>query len=167
MKKMMIALATSLVFFACENAKPKETATTATPETTKPVESVVPLIIKADIICFVQKFKKDISEIQLVITGNDVAGDYHWHPYQKDGGHGTLKGIKKDSIITADWSYTIEGSNQIEEVVFKMEGDKLLKAEGALEDKSGRLVIKDKSKMKFSEVFNKANCSTIKLDKEK
>jgi hypothetical protein len=166
MKKMMIALASSLVFFACENAKPKEPATTATPETTKPAEPVAAPTVKADTICFMQKLKKDISEIQLIIVGNDVTGEYHWHPYQKDGGHGTLKGIKKDSVITADWSYTIEGANQIEEVVFKMEGEKLMKAEGALDDKSGRLVIKDKSKMKFSEVFNKANCSTIKLDKE-
>jgi hypothetical protein len=168
MKKKMITLASSLVFFACQNSKPTETATTATPETAKPTETVAAPVptIKADTICFMQKFKKDISEIQLIMAGNDVTGEYHWHPYQKDGGHGTLKGIKKDSVITADWSYTIEGANQIEEVVFKMEGDKLMKAEGALDDKSGRLVIKDKSKMKFSEVFNKVNCSTIKLDKE-
>lgn len=164
---MMIALASSLVFFACENAKPKETATTTTPEPPKPVVVAPTPTIKADTICFVQKFKKDISEIQLIMAGDDVTGEYHWHPYQKDGGHGTLKGTKKDNMITADWSYMIEGSNQIEEVMFKMEGDKLMKAEGELDDKTGRLVIKDKSKVKFSEVFNKADCSTIKLDKEK
>jgi hypothetical protein len=164
MKKMTFALAMSLLFCACENSKPQASTTVAEPP--KPVVEAPPPPIKADTTCFVEKIKKDISEIQLVIAGNDVTGEYHWHPYQKDGGHGTLKGTKKDSLITADWSYTIEGANQIEEVVFKMEGDKLLKAAGALEDKSGRLVIKDKSKMKFSEVFNTANCSTLKLDKE-
>jgi hypothetical protein len=163
MKKMTFALAMSLLFCACENSKPQ--ATTTVTEPPKPVVEALPPTIKADTTCFVQKLKKDISEIQLVIAGNDVTGEYHWHPYQKDGGHGTLKGTKKDNMITADWSYTIEGSNQIEEVVFKMEGDKLLKAAGALEDKSGRLVIKDMTKVKFSEVFNKVNCSTIKLDK--
>lgn len=165
MKKMTIALAMSLLFFACENSKPKETTTVAEPP--KPVVVAPTPTIKADTICFVQKFKKDISEIQLIMAGDDVTGEYHWHPYQKDGGHGTLKGTKKDNMITADWSYTIEGSNQIEEVMFKMEGDKLMKAEGELDDKTGRLVIKDKSKVKFSEVFNKADCSTIKLDKAK
>jgi copper(I)-binding protein len=166
MKKIMITLASSLVFFACENAKPKETATTATPETTKPVVVAPTPPAKADTTCFVMKLKKDISEIQLVIVGDDVTGEYHWHPYQKDGGHGTLKGKKKDNMITADWNYTIEGANQTEEVVFKMEGDKLMQAQGELDDKSGKLIIKDKSKVKFSEVFNKVNCATIKLDKE-
>jgi hypothetical protein len=168
MKKMMIALATSLAFFACQNSKPTETATTSTPETTKPTETVAAPapVAKADTICFVQKFKKDISEIQLIVAGDDVTGEYHWHPYQKDGGHGTLKGTKKDNMITADWNYTIEGANQIEEVVFKMEGEKLMQGQGELDEKSGRLVIKDKSKIKFSEIFNKVNCSIIKLDQE-
>jgi hypothetical protein len=164
MKKMTSALAMSLLFCACENSKPQATTTVAEPP--KPIVEAPPPTIKADTICFMEKIKKDVSEIQLVIAGNDVTGEYHWHPYQKDGGHGTLKGTKKDSLITVDWSYTIEGANQIEEVVFKMKDDKLMKAAGALDEKSGRLVIKDKSKMKFSEVFNKVNCSAIKLDKE-
>ena len=166
MKKTMLLLASSLVFFACENTKPKETTTTAAPETTKPAEPIAAPIIKSDTMCFVMKFKKDISEIKLIIAGEGVTGDYHWHPDQKDGGHGTLKGIKKDNMITADWNYTIEGANQIEEVVFKMEGDKLMQAQNELDDKSGKLVIKDKSKLKFTEVFNKVNCNTLKLDRE-
>jgi hypothetical protein len=166
MKKTMIVLASSLAFFACQNSKPTETATTTTPETTKPVVEAPTPPAKADTMCFTEKIKKDVSEVQLIILGDDVTGEYHWHPFQKDGGHGTLKGTKKDNLITADWSYTIEGAKQVEEVVFKMEGDKLMKAEGALDDKSGRLVIKDKSKMTFPEVFNKADCSSIKLDKE-
>lgn len=168
MKNSMMMLAMSLTLFACQNSKPTEAATTAAPEVTKPVEAPLPPppSVKADTMCFEMKFKKDISTVKLIIAGDDVTGDYHWHPNEKDGGHGTLKGKKNGNLITADWNYMIEGSTQVEEVVFKMEGNKLLKAEGELEEKTGKLVIKNMAKVKFSETFNTIDCSKVKLDEK-
>lgn len=67
-------------------------------------------------------------------------------------------------MITADWAYSIGGSNQIETIVFKLEGDKLMKGEGELVEKGDKLVPKDASKLKFTDVYKKVDCSKMKLD---
>lgn len=122
------------------------------------------VMIKGDTMCFQYNFKKDRSLVKLIVLGDDVKGDYHWHPDQKDGGHGTFKGKKVGNMINADWTYTIEGSTQIESIVFKMEGDKLMKGEGELVEKGDKLVPKDVSKLKFTDVYNKVDCSKMTLD---
>ena len=97
-------------------------------------------------------------------TPNPFVGGYcDWAPYEKDGGHGILKnGVIEKGMLTADWVYMIEGSVQAEEVYFKIEGDKLTKMEAPLEDKKGKMVAKDKTKLKAKEVFVKVDCAKTK-----
>jgi hypothetical protein len=112
--------------------------------------------------CYEMRFKKDVTAVELTIKGDDVTGFYAWEPYEKDGGHGALKGKKTGDQITAIFNYMIEGSIQSEEVMFKMEGGKLLKSTNELVDKKGVLVIKDKTKMKWGETLTATDCAKIK-----
>jgi hypothetical protein len=109
-------------------------------------------------ICFEMHFKKDVSELNLTIKGEDVTGELNVLPYEKDGAVGTLKGKKSGNTINAEWSYMIEGSQQAEEVEFKIEGDKAFQRLGELEDKNGKLVLKATNKIEYSDPMTKVAC---------
>ena len=172
MKKTILMLTMMAALAAC-NSKPNEAS--GPPPPPPPIEPTATakgdsmskaagVMVKSDTMCYQYNFKKDVSLVKLIVSGDDVKGDYHWHPDQKDGGHGTFKGKKVGNMITADWAYTIEGSNQIETIVFKMDGDKLMKGEGELVEKGDKLVPKDASKLKFTEVYKRVDCSKMKLE---
>ena len=175
MKKTFFALTLMAAFAAC-NSKPNDKASVPPPPPPPPpieqtataqgdsMSKAAGLTVKGDTACFQFNFKKDVSLVKLITSGDNVSGDYHWHPHEKDGGHGTFKGKKVGNMITADWAYTIEGSNQIETIVFKLDGDKLMKGEGELVEKGDKLVPKDVSKLKFTDVYNKVDCKTMKLE---
>ena len=173
MKKTIYMLAFMAALAGC-NSKPsdKSNAATTPPPPIEPtatakgdsMSKAAGVMVQADTMCFQYNFKKDMSLVKLIVSGDDASGDYHWHPFEKDGGHGTFKGKKVGNLINADYTYTIEGSTQIESIVFKLDGDKLMKGEGELVEKGDKLVPKDASKLKFTDVYNKVDCSKMKLD---
>lgn len=118
--------------------------------------------------CWENRLGQDLTAIQLTINGSDVSGYMAWEPYEKDGARGSLKGTKTGDIITAMFDYMIEGNIQAEEVMFKLADGKLMKANNELEQKAGVpeekaivLVIKDKTNIKWDEVFTNADCATL------
>jgi hypothetical protein len=112
--------------------------------------------------CYESRLQQDLTAVQLTLNGDDVTGFYAWEPHEKDAGRGSFKGKKSGDLITVDFTYMIEGSVQSEEMVFKLDGKQLRKANGELEDKMGKMVIKDKSKLSFDEVFTAVDCAKIK-----
>ncbi len=162
----------------CQTEAPKKEGTlaTSTPVVapakvdtmlgTKPAAPATPAVTAAPVIqCFEEKVGKDVTSVSLKIAADStVTGTYDWVPFQKDGGRGTLKGkLAKDSTITADWDYVIEGSNQVEQVVLKVEKDVLKQKQGELTEtnlgsKKVRMVIKNPAKAKFSKTFKKVDC---------
>lgn len=70
-----------------------------------------------------------------------VYGNHHWIPTEMDGAHGTLDGTIKGDIVRVTYNYTIEGSEQSEEQVYKIEGNKLIRGQGeGREAKDGKIV---------------------------
>ncbi len=89
----------------------------------------------------------------------DIVGILDYSFYDKDGAHGTFKGKKEGDIITATWTYTIEGSEQSELIMIKIEGDKALKASGELvEGKDGVLQLKDAAHASWQETLTRVQC---------
>ncbi len=111
--------------------------------------------------CFEHAVGQDTTFVKLIITGNDVSGQMNWGAYEKDGANGTLQGTRNGNEISAIWTYVIEGSNQTEEVMFKIEGDQLMRKVGELEDSNndGNLKLKDPANATYSETFVKVTCS--------
>lgn len=109
-------------------------------------------------LCFVEAIGKDSTLVSITINGDAVEGKMNWLPYEKDGAIGTLKGKKVGDVITADYSYVIEGSEQVEEKVFILQGEKLLIKEGELEDKNGKLIMKFPEKAKVTSTLNRVDC---------
>lgn len=162
MKNLLLtASACSLLLFACKPAdkpagpstatppaSPEAPAPTASPKATFPVH------------CFEQRMP-DGSVLSFYYTEyyEDIVGILDYTFAEKDGAHGTFKGKKEGNIITATWSYTVEGSNQVEEIMVKIEGDKAMKASGELEEaKDGTLKLKAPGQAKWEETFTRVQC---------
>lgn len=110
--------------------------------------------------CYEMRIGQDVTNVKLVVNGNEVTGEMNWIPFEKDGGRGTLQGTRNGNEIVAIWSYVIEGSNQTEEVRFKIEGEQLLRKTGELVDANndGNLKLKDPANVPYSERFTKISC---------
>jgi hypothetical protein len=84
---------------------------------------------------FAQENAKEYTRIALTIEGNKVTGSQNWLPKQPDGhgAHGMINGTIADGgIMRVLYEYNIEGSDQSEEEVLKLDGDKLFIGEGQL-----------------------------------
>jgi hypothetical protein len=155
--KNTLIVTISLAVFSCQTKTDSQTQTPA--DTVATTEAVVPQKL-----CFLLTEgdkNQDSTKVSLTIDGTDVTGDMAWLPYEKDGAIGTIKGTKEGDIIKGTYSYTIEGSEQTEEVEFKLENDQLLKKEGELTEKvanSGNLIFKDSSKDVFKTILKKVDC---------
>ena len=170
MKNLVLAASmTALLFSACNNA-PKAPARAATPAApTAPAPVAAPTVpttpaaptVAAETTCYAFNFKKDVTAVQITTEGDKVTGYMDWSPNEKDGGHGFLVGTKKGNMIVADWTVMIEGSKNSEQIAFKIDGDKLVRASGPLEDKGGKMVIKDMAKAKYVDNYLKVDCAKI------
>ncbi len=101
---------------------------------------------------FFEKVDDEASQtVSLEIEGNRVTGFQTWQPHEQDGARGYLDGVLKGDRIIATYSYTIEGSDQSQDQVFKLDGDRLLIGQGELVDPrdDGNLILKDATSVTF------------------
>lgn len=169
MKKVLLSCALVAALVGCKNEtkNPATSVPTTPPPVTPAKETSTPTTASAMITstCYQFVLKKDLTSCQLIVDDKGgISGFYDWTPDQKDGGHGLLMNGQKmgGDTIVVDWKYMIEGTVQTEELMFKQSADKLIKLEGALDDKGGRLVVKDKKKLKAGDTLVKVDC--VKLD---
>lgn len=109
---------------------------------------------------FAQENAKEYTRIALTIDGDQVTGTQNWLPKQPDGhgAHGTISGKVTDGIMRVLYEYTIEGSEQSEEEVLKLDGDKLYIGEGQLladPKNDAHLKLQDPSKVVFKKPLTK------------
>ncbi|MBN8421738.1 MAG: hypothetical protein J0L73_22675 [Verrucomicrobia bacterium] len=109
---------------------------------------------------FAQENAKEYTRIALTIDGGQVTGTQNWLPKQPDGhgAHGTISGKVTDGLIRVLYEYTIEGSEQSEEEVLKLDGDKLYIGEGQLladPKNDAHLKLEDPSKVVFKKPLTK------------
>ncbi len=84
---------------------------------------------------FDEENSKEYTRISLTIEGDKVTGTQNWLPKAPDGhgAHGTISGtLAEGGIMRVLYEYTIESSDQSEEEVLKLDGDKLYIGEGQL-----------------------------------
>lgn len=95
----------------------------------------------ADTTFFELETPEESIRIVLSIEEGEVYGSKFWIPAGEfHGAEGTLSGTVTDGLIKAVYQYMIEGSEQSEEVIFKLEGNSLLIGEGELVDGEGGLL---------------------------
>ena len=95
------------------------------------------------------------------IVGDVITGNMNWLPYEKDSAKGALKGTKNTAgEFDLTYGYMIEGIQQTETKIMKIENEKLLIKVGELLDLKydGHLIYKDVSQAKYSEILEKVAC---------
>jgi hypothetical protein len=144
---------------ACQNP-------TSKPETTAPKTTETTIAQTTPTFCYEFDQQGEHIKCQILSAANgEFSGYYSWYIDGKDGTYGVLKGKNFFSdTLTADYTYTQEGSVAAEELIFIKKGDNLTQLVGELKDMDGKMVIKNKSKLTMGNILTKADCT--KLDKD-
>lgn len=150
MKNLFILAACLLALASCQNSGSTESSENGTAADTTAAPAAEPAAPQS--MCFLRAEGKDSTTASITIAADGtVTGSFDWQPWEKDGAHGTLTGKQEGDLLKVTYDYTIEGSNQQEEKVFKLAGDQLMEGEGELtEGEGGILKIKDATKLTWN-----------------
>ncbi len=154
------AICFTLFILSCNNENSGNTAKTETAQTTE-TKPVTEAPLNGDY-CFINAENKDTTTVRIrILSDDDIRGEMIRNPWQKDRAVGTLTGklISKNEM-DLKYEYMIEGNNQTETMLMKIDGDKLHIKRGELIDpkNDGNLVFKDASKAEYKDVLNKTSC---------
>jgi hypothetical protein len=151
MKNLLFFAACLLAFAACKNEGSTGASEATNVDTTA---STTPIAEPAESqpMCFLRTEGKDSTTASINIAADGtVTGSFAWQPFEQHGADGTLTGKQEGDLLKVTYDYTIEGSNQQEEKIFKLTGDQLQEGEGELtEGEGGILKIKDPTKLKWN-----------------
>lgn len=118
----------------------------------------------ADTLYFEEVTPEETLRISLTFEEDKVYGMQIWELREAHGSRGSLQGnAEDDGLLRLKHEYTIEGSDQTEEVLYKLEGDQLLIGEGELEESDGGILkLKDPGQVKFTKALQR-----VKVDEPK
>jgi hypothetical protein len=152
--KALIFLFGTLVFAAGCGNSPEPAVAAETSEITKAAPD------KAGEGCFENRLPDgSVLTFRFNQRGNRVEGVLDYTFAEKDGAHGTFAGNRDGDIIRALWTYTVEGSQQSEQIMVRIEEKQAVKASGELvEGPNGVLELKDPEKATWAEVFPRVAC---------
>lgn len=93
----------------------------------------------------------ETTRIVLYLSEGEVSGYQTWEVPDAHGTQGSLEGtLEEGGLMRLVHRYTIEGADQAEEVIYKLDDGSLWIGEGELvEDRDGLLRLKDPAKVKF------------------
>lgn len=75
--------------------------------------------------CYFSNLGQDTTAVQITLTADKASGYLAWEPYEKDGARGKFEGERSGAYVHAQFTYMIEGAIQSEEMVLKMDGNRL------------------------------------------
>jgi hypothetical protein len=108
--------------------------------------------------CFTWSIGENTATARLSIEGTQVKGTLEYDYAEKDDSKGKLKGTLNNDIIMAEYTFVSEGQESVMEVVFKLQGNKLIQGYAEMEEQGGKLVFKDGVKLSFQNTFVRTNC---------
>lgn len=132
---------------ACNNAgnQQGEAADRDTVVKNNPV-SATPLPLDG---CYKMVFNLDTATMRLNVVDSFVTGDLSYHLYAKDHNDGSIKGVIRDSLIVADYTFRSEGMLSVRQVAFRLQGTALVEGFGELNTKSDTFRFKDVNNLTF------------------
>ncbi len=122
---------------------------------------------QAQTIYFERKSAENETKVSLFIDEEFVSGnEFTGVPETDDIAYGEITGkVRKDGLLHVTFNYMIEGSQQSEEQILKLDGDKLFIGEGELEERGpGQMVLKDRETVKFTKALQKLPLTEPALD---
>jgi len=106
--------------------------------------------------------------VALWVSGEAAGGTEFNGSAETHSAYGNLVAVvRPDGIIHATWNYDIEGSEQSEEQLLKLDGDTLYIGSGELEERGpGQMVLKDPEKVVFEKALKEVKMSEPAIDSE-
>ncbi|TCC88210.1 hypothetical protein EZ428_21035 [Pedobacter frigiditerrae] len=154
MKKLFISIfSLAVLFTACQSNNSENTAT----DTNAPDTNIVPA---SEQHCYKYIKDKDTATLTMMSSGPITTGELKYNLYEKDKNSGIFEGELRGDTLIAEYTFNSEGKESVREVAFLKKGNQLIEGFGDVEDKNGKMMFKDKSKLSFgnSIVFNKVDC---------
>jgi hypothetical protein len=111
--------------------------------------------------CYVQRSGENLSVVQVTVQGDSVSGYIAQEMVVGNGARGSFSGRKEGNLITADYTFLMDSTVQIHEVMFKMEGDKLFQGAGGMIMDNNRMVMRDKSALHWLGPLVKTDCNSV------
>jgi len=157
--KNILFITVILLLIACSNTdnSPSTTGETSHSNTNDTIVTTAPVVLTG---CYQMTMQRDSGWLNLTVNDTVVTGDLNYNLYEKDSNRGTIKGVIRENMIYADYSFQSEGTTSVREVIFKISGDTLIQAFGDLIEKKGKIVFKDTNNLQYinSSPFIKGNC---------
>ena len=149
MIKHLLGLSCICIFFAFCNNPSGNSADTK------------PVAVAGDVHCYMYNDSSNIISLRASFLKDSVSGALNYDIYQKDKNSGTIAGIMKDDILVAEYTFISEGKTSVRQVAFKKSGSTLVGGVGEMEEKDGKVVFKDISKLDFSQpvVLAEVDCN--------
>jgi hypothetical protein len=149
--------------YSCSNNKTADTAALPSSQTVHAnaadtiVTSSKPVVLAG---CYQMVLQKDTATLQLDIKDSTVNGQLNYYFFEKDRNEGQIKGVLRNDIIVADYTFQSEGTTSVREVVFKIKQDTLLQGSGDIIEQNGKVVFKNRDALQFhaSNPFVKVGC---------
>lgn len=99
--------------------------------------------------CYKLIAEADSVTMRLNVVDSFITGDLHYQLHAKERNDGSLKGVIRDSLIIAHYTFRSEGMLSVRQVVFKMFGTGLVEGYGDLDTKGDTVRFKDISQLNF------------------
>jgi hypothetical protein len=139
---------TLLACTACNNAnkQPDETAKDTGTVVDDTYISTTPIPLDG---CYRLIKDKDTASMRLNVIDSFVTGELRYHWEAKDNNDGSIKGVIRDSLIIADYTFRSEGTMSVRQVAFKLVGTTLVEGYGDLNTTTDTFRFKDIHALKF------------------
>lgn len=146
-KIVFVAIVSSFLVSCKEEVKKDENSPSKT-------ESVV---VKE---CYESIENKDTIKLELVIDKENVSGNLVYNYFEKDKNVGTIEGKMYGDTLFADYKFMSEGEESFQQVAFIRKNGTISEFYGEVEEKEGKIVFKDKSKLILNSEFvlNSVTC---------
>lgn len=152
MKKIVLVGVIAASLFACRQKK------TAVIAQASDVELEIPAAPTKT--CYQYIKDKDTATMTLNMTGKKGSGDLAYHWFQRDKNFGTFEGEFHGDTLIANYNFTAEGKQSMQQVVFLKRGETLIEGVGEVKIDGGNTLYRDLSMLTFEDttVFAKVNC---------
>jgi hypothetical protein len=159
MSKILISLLTAMMICSCNS----NSGTVKSADTTSIVGSTIHTNTKDTIVtnvepfningCYEMTIKRDTAKLNLTVKDTTVTGTLAYKWFEKDNNTGTIKGVLRNNIIVADYTFHSEGTTSVREVIFKIQNGTILQASGDITQQDNKIIFTDKNNLQYNEIY--------------
>ena len=157
-------ISTLCLLWACNDNATPESENTDNDSTTGAHAGATDTITRSSIAlqdgCYEMIMKRDTATLSLHIQDTIITGDLNYRWAEKDHNKGSIRGVVRDSLLIADYTFESEGLTSVREVVFKLKDGTLLQGFGELTEQNGKIIFKQKDQLQYDNTypFIKVDC---------